>query len=187
MILGRIIYATGSEQYSTLPVKRLTMTFVIADVVCFLVQAGGGGLQTVGGDSNLPEIGKWVVVAGLILQIICFGFFCAIAIIFHSRLRRYGPPDGSSAEVPWRRLMWVLYAASGFIIIRNIVRVAEYVEGFSGWIMTHEVMLFVFDAVPMLLLLALLFVFHPARLLEGHLDGYKKHTKKEQYELYESS
>lgn len=38
-------------------------------------------------------------------------------------------------------------------MFRSIVRVAEFVQGFGGEIYTHEVYLFVFDAVPMALVM----------------------------------
>jgi hypothetical protein len=34
-------------------------------------------------------------------------------------------------------------------MFRSIVRVAEFVQGFEGEIYTHEVFLFLFDAIPM--------------------------------------
>ena len=175
MTLGRIIYATKGEQYSIIPLKWLTKTFVTDDVTCFLIQGTGGGFQSVRKNPSLQTVGKWIVVSGLILQIAAFLCFCYVAATYHRRMKRV--QSQAAQEVSWQKLMDVLYVCSSLIIVRNIVRVVEYAEGFRGWIITHEFMLFVFDALPMLCLVVLLFVFHPARLLQGHLEGYRKSRK----------
>lgn len=41
MVLGRIILSVDAESYSLIKKKWLTKTFVISDVVCFLVQLAG--------------------------------------------------------------------------------------------------------------------------------------------------
>src|SRR5689334_7133305 len=48
IILGRIILLTQGEKYSVIRQKWLTKFFVIGDVLSFLVQGGGGGIQSVG-------------------------------------------------------------------------------------------------------------------------------------------
>ncbi|CAI4875926.1 CHS_3a_G0024980.mRNA.1.CDS.1 [Saccharomyces cerevisiae] len=36
-------------------------------------------------------------------------------------------------------------------MVRSIVRLVEFVEGYDGFIISHEYFIYVFDAVPMLL------------------------------------
>jgi hypothetical protein len=57
------------------------------------------------------------------------------------------------------------------ILIRNIVRVVEYAQGWDGWVVRHEFMLFIFDAVTMLALLVIVVVWDPAKLLDHHLQA----------------
>lgn len=47
--------------------------------------------------------------------------------------------------------MWALYAACVLILVRSIFRVVEFVQGNAGFIMRHEYLLYVFDAVLMAL------------------------------------
>ena len=47
-------------------------------------------------------------------------------------------------------------------MIRSIVRVAEFVEGFEGKIIRHEVYLYVFDAVPMAAVIATYNIWYPS-------------------------
>ena len=52
--------------------------------------------------------------------------------------------------------MHVLYITSAAILVRNIVRVAEFIEGFEGYIILHEAFLYAFDALPMLIVMIIL-------------------------------
>ncbi|UKZ58111.1 hypothetical protein TrVGV298_011976 [Trichoderma virens] len=45
MILGRLIRVLTAEEYSFIPLRFLTKIFVLGDVISFLAQAGGGGVQ----------------------------------------------------------------------------------------------------------------------------------------------
>ena len=47
-------------------------------------------------------------------------------------------------------------------MIRSIVRVAEFVEGFDGKIIRHEVYLYVFDAVPMAAVMFVYNIWYPS-------------------------
>jgi hypothetical protein len=79
MTLGRIIRCVKAEGHSLIQVSRLTKTFVIGDVLSFLIQGGSAGLMI---NTNTESIGKGMIIAGLFLQIIMFGLFAITAIIF---------------------------------------------------------------------------------------------------------
>ena len=67
--------------------------------------------------------------------------------------------------VNWRKHLKVLYATSGLIMVRNIVRVVEYAQGNDGYLLGHEIFLYVFDAVLMFVVMAILNVWHPSEIL----------------------
>lgn len=48
-------------------------------------------------------------------------------------------------------------------MVRSIVRVAEFVEGFEGTIILHEVYLYVFDAVPMAATMIVFNIWYPSQ------------------------
>lgn len=79
MTLGRIIRALKAEKHSLVRVDRLTKTFVLGDVMSFLVQGGSAGLMF---QSSTVNIGQGMVVAGLFIQIVMFGLFALTAVIF---------------------------------------------------------------------------------------------------------
>lgn len=99
MILGRIILLTDGEPYSLIRQKWLTKIFVTGDVISFLTQMCGGGIQAAG-TLALLHAGEKIVVVGLFLQLAFFGFFIVVAGLFHYRLSRVSGPDSSSAYPP---------------------------------------------------------------------------------------
>jgi hypothetical protein len=130
----------------------------------------GGGVQAAG-SLEMMKLGSNIVVAGLFVQILFFGFFITTAVVFDYRLRKNPVPRCFSPEIPWRQQLNVLYGASGLILVRSIFRVIEYLEGNNGSIMRHEAYLYIFDAVLMLATMALYNVYHPcdiAKLLHGN-------------------
>lgn len=65
----------------------------------------------------------------------------------------------------WRGLLFALYTASVLILIRSIYRVIEFAQGNNGYVIAHEVFLYVFDAAMMLLVMIVMNVFHPSVVL----------------------
>ena len=115
-----------------------------------------------GRTQKLLDLGQNIVIGGLIVQILSFGFFLVAAVIFHIRINRH--PTNQSREVPWRRHIRTLYAASILILARSIFRVVEYLQGFSGYLLSHEVFLYIFDTILMLAVMILLNVVHPSEI-----------------------
>ncbi|KAG6986632.1 hypothetical protein G7Y79_00075g099040 [Physcia stellaris] len=152
---------TAGERYSLVRRTWLTKIFVGGDVLSFLVQSSGGGIMA-GRTQKLLDLGQNIVIGGLIVQILSFGFFLIAAVIFHIRINRH--PTNQSREVPWRRHIKTLYAASILILARSIFRVVEYLQGFSGYLLSHEVFLYIFDAILMLAVMILLNVVHPSEI-----------------------
>ena len=100
--------------------------------------------------SSTATTGSYIVLAGLLVQIIIFSFFIAVAVVFHRRMKTSELKNTTPNLLPWQRTLLLLYVTSALVLVRNIVRVAEFIEGFNGFIILHEVFLYVFDAVPML-------------------------------------
>jgi hypothetical protein len=71
--------------------------------------------------------GENIILGGLILQIIIFGFFVVVASIWHKRLSKYG--TAASAQISWKKYITFLYGASALVMIRNTCRVIEYAMG----------------------------------------------------------
>ena len=164
MVLGRIVRSVRGERYSLVPVKWLTTTFVLGDVFSFCLQAGAAGLMATG--SNMA-LGEKIVVAGLLVQVAVFGFFCATAAVFHYRYQSHGVgaiahADGGGGR--WKQSLHMLYGISALILLRSVFRVVEFSLGRDGYPLTHEWTLFVFDSVLMLAVMVIFYLWHPNRL-----------------------
>jgi hypothetical protein len=167
IILGRIILLVNGERYSLIEQKRLTATFVTGDVLAFMTQAAGGGEAGSGTLSGL-KTGQDLIVAGLFMQILFFGLFITVAGTFHVRLvkglRTQNDPEIEA--LPWRKHLYALYAASALIMIRSVFRVIEYLNGNDGYLLRHEVFLYVFDAILMAGVMVLFNFVHPSEITE---------------------
>jgi hypothetical protein len=166
MVLGRIIRLLHAEHHSPIRVTRLTKYFVWGDVICFWAQGQGGGLQAVG-KPLFTTLGRWIVVGGLILQVLIFCLFIVVAWTFNTRINRCPTIQSSNPSIPWKKHMRALYICSALILLRNLVRLIEYLEGYDGWVITHEVMLYIFDSLPMLMVFLALAIWHPCELLNN--------------------
>lgn len=165
MILGRIILVTDGETHSMIRQKWLTKVFVIGDVVSFLAQGSGGGLMA-GRSANSYNLGKWVITAGLVMQIIFFSFFVFTASTFHRRMLAQPTAKVASAHlpIPWRKHLSVLYTASILILVRSVFRLVEYTQGNDGYIMQHEWFLYVFDSILMFGVMVIFAWIHPSEI-----------------------
>ncbi|KAF5519109.1 Protein RTA1 [Colletotrichum aenigma] len=163
MILGRLIRTVKAEHLSLIPVNWVTRIFVTGDVVAFTLQAGGGGVQAAG-TLDLYEAGEKIIIAGLFVQIVVFGFFVVTSLLFHVRLSRTPTATALKGGTPWRRYLYVLYATSAIILIRSVFRVFEYLQGNKGYLISHEIFLYIFDTLLMAIVMAIFLVWYVSEL-----------------------
>ncbi|KAF5858342.1 hypothetical protein ETB97_004578, partial [Aspergillus alliaceus] len=111
MVLGRIIRSFDAEHLSPMRTKKITVIFVLNDVICFFTQLGGAGVQ-VTGDAKVMDIGRKVVLVGLVFALVVFLLFVWVAWAFHQRLGR--EPTWIVEQNPqlgWREYMWAIYGS----------------------------------------------------------------------------
>ena len=165
MTLSRIIRAVRGEQHSIIPMKWLTKVFVVGDIASFAVQASSTGLSV----TSHGTAAKAVVLLGLFIQLISFGFFGVTAAVFYRRVLRAPTSECFHSNLPWESSLHMLFAVSALIMIRSIFRVIEYWGGESGYLLQHEWPMYVFDSVPMLVVMALFYIRYPSCIRDkGH-------------------
>lgn len=120
-----------------------------------------------GKSKNSFDTGKSLIVGGLVVQIIFFGFFIIVAFTFYQRMRKNPTnkvlTDGRVAGM-WKVHLLALFVASWFILVRSIFRLVEYTQGNNGYLISHEVFLYVFDAVLMTTVMVIFAVVHPSQI-----------------------
>lgn len=150
MIYGRITLFVNAPEASLIRPTRVTKIFVIGDVIAFFMQAGGGGMMA---QASSAKLGQTIMLIGLFSQLSFFGFFLIVALIFWKRMRAH-PTDHTVpvyGKHTWITLLKLLYCAAALIIFRCIFRVIEFAQGHNGYLVSHEVFLYIFDALPMFL------------------------------------
>jgi hypothetical protein len=170
MILGRLMRATRAESYSIIRVNWMTKIFVCSDVFCFMIQSAGGSLMATAKTSSQVKLYENIVLGGLILQVVIFAFFVVVAAIFHSRLRKAPTIESQDVDLPWERFMTMLYTVSVLIAVRNMVRVVEYGMGNTGYLLTHEWTLYVFDGFLMAVVLSICLMWYVSSIRPRKID-----------------
>ncbi|KAI1385129.1 RTA1 like protein [Hypoxylon trugodes] len=165
MILGRLVVLLEADSYSMISPRWLTKFFVLGDVLSFFAQGGGGGLLTQAKSEDDVRRGENIIVGGLGIQILFFGFFIIVAFVFHRRISRDPTRNARTLTTPWKKLLVVLYITSALIMIRSVYRIAEYVLGSDGELLSKEVYLYCLDALPMLIVAVSYNWFHPSRVV----------------------
>ncbi|KAG8894389.1 hypothetical protein FRC01_013001, partial [Tulasnella sp. 417] len=88
MIIGRVMSFVGAE-YGLINHNKITKIFVGADILEILTQAGGAALLA-GAQGNIDRMKKArdLLLAGLSLQVVTFGIFIFVAIVYDWRSSR---------------------------------------------------------------------------------------------------
>lgn len=116
------------------------------------------------GSGNSMETGENVIIAGLVVQILFFSCFVVTAGVLHYRLQQAPTIKSISTDSLWRKSLYSLYAGSILIWIRCVFRLIEYAQGNAGYLISHEVFLYIFDATLMFAVMILFAIMHPSEL-----------------------
>ncbi|OOQ81746.1 putative RTA1 domain protein [Penicillium brasilianum] len=179
MIYGRIVILVNAPRASMIRPTRVTKIFVCGDVVSFFMQAGGGGMMA---QASMSSLGQKIMLLGLFVQLLFFGFFLTISLVFWKRMQSSAklytvPREGKHT---WKALIKLLFGAAFIIILRCIYRIIEFAQGTEGYFSTHEIYMYIFDAAPMFVVQAMFHCVHAgdvfpssiAAPLEGDNEGW---------------
>jgi hypothetical protein len=169
MVFSRILRSIpGAESYSPISPRWCTRIFLLGDWICLNIQSTGGGL-TGSSNAKLVDVGQWIVVVGLLMQVLIFVGFMWCCIVFHSRFR--GSSQASQTQVPWERILYMLYGTSILISVRNVFRLVEYIMGKGSYLFAHEWPIYAFDGVLMLVVMVVFLVWYPDQLKRGRTES----------------
>jgi len=175
MLLGRLMHAVG-DQYSLMKPKLVARIFIISDIISFFIQSAGAGLLTsAGANLKTANTGLNVLLGGLGVNLVSFAIFCLQLFYFDYRTRKSPPtfPGGSLCKKGWRQFLYVLYLSSFLVLIRQIYRVIEFAQGFTGYLSVHEIYFYIFDTIPIFFAGALYIIYFPGN---GYLPRNQNDT-----------
>ncbi|KAH7407237.1 RTA1 like protein-domain-containing protein [Cadophora sp. MPI-SDFR-AT-0126] len=155
MILSRLIRAVGAESHSVVRVTWVTKVFVGGDILCFLIQAGGGAILSGADTMSSRKLGQNLILSGLLIQIVVFAFFLVVAVVFHKRIRARPTGQSLGTDMSLDQFMLMLYRVSILITLRNLFRVIEYAMGKDSYLLQHEWPIYAFDGLPMIIVLVI--------------------------------
>ncbi|KAF5537598.1 rta1 domain-containing protein [Fusarium mexicanum] len=165
MVLGRLIRLLQADRHSIVRLNWLTKIFLVGDIVSIIAQAMGGGILSGANSSSQRNKAQAIIITGLFIQLIFFGFFIIVTIIFHRRINREPTTASLKIRTPWRTLLFILYLSSGLIMARSAFRVIEYIMGEDGELMAKEAYIYSFDGLLMLAVTISFGVFHPSAII----------------------
>ncbi|KAG2077360.1 RTA1-domain-containing protein [Suillus decipiens] len=173
VLLGRIAREINCAHHVLLPVRRLTLIFVLSDVSTFVIQAVGASITTsTNYDSALA--GLHIFLAGLVLQLTSVLLFCVIYARFLYKVRSkeqviWMRDTKERWNCDWRTLAAALVISCIGILIRSGYRVAEVAQGFHGSLTESEEAFYLGDTFPLLVAIVIYVPFWPGRFITGRL------------------
>jgi RTA1 like protein len=163
MIYGRLVVFVNAAEASIIRPTRVTKIFVCGDVLAFFMQASGGGMMA---QASMADMGQKIMLFGLFVQLFFLGFFLCISLVFWKRMskssKRYAIPQYGKHS--WDLLLKMVVAAAVIIICRCVFRVIEFAQGHTGYLVSHELFMYLFDAAPMLIVQVMMHFVYAAQV-----------------------
>lgn len=152
------------------------------EILCFFMQAGGATISvpksgnTDSQNAVNAHFGKILLLVGLSIQLALMVLFLAFTAYVNKAtdLLVFGKNHKSL------HMIYIgLYATTGLLVGRNIFRFVEFIQGFAGNLATHEVYLYIFDAIPILGCVVLFTFLHfgihrPTANVDSEQEGFKR-------------
>ena len=168
MVYSRLVRTLDAAPFSPIPPRWTTVIFVTADFTCLNIQSTGSSLLS---KPKNAQIGEYIIVGGLGLQVVVFAGFVVVCGLFNFRFERYLRENGASGveeavrrETKWQANLNMLYATSAAVLVRNVYRVVEFIMGQDGYLQSTEWPTYVFDAALMLAVMVGFYVWYPSGL-----------------------
>ncbi|KAL9110346.1 MAG: hypothetical protein Q9227_005077 [Pyrenula ochraceoflavens] len=159
-----VLISILGRKVSPLPPSKYLLICLCVDVVCLAAQATGGGLagsESDEGKSTKP--GTTTMTVGIIAQLVSTFLFSILLVIVCYRglpqLRKNKPLGYIAAATILATIM---------MIIRGIYRSIELTQGWTGYLITHQLYTIGLDAIPMVFAMGVYVFLNPAILFQVH-------------------
>lgn len=165
MSYGRIIIGIKAQEYALISPRWLTKIYVLIDIGCVISQVMGSVLPASGEQSSI-ELSKKILLGGLIAQVAALGFFILTCWHAHSRIK--GSPTNNilaNPSINWQNHFRALELVTVVLIVRSVVRAVEYLQGVDGFVASHEIFIYLFDALLIWFIMVTFLILHPSRLI----------------------
>ncbi|WZH44049.1 RTA1 like protein-domain-containing protein [Fusarium acuminatum] len=180
VILGALINRLGRHS-SILSPKMYAIIFLTCDIIALVIQAVGGGMASTEADKidGDTKPGTNIMVAGIVFQMAAMIVFTVLVLDFMRRVFVKTPRLESQKIRPAhpgslpRSYIWLLasvFISLTMIFVRSIYRTIELIQGWEGYLITHERFFIGLDAATMIIAVGIFNFFDPVFLLWGEDD-----------------
>ncbi|CAI6084520.1 unnamed protein product [Clonostachys chloroleuca] len=186
MTLARYIRVFDIRDRIHIPPRLMTFFFVLVDLGCFVTQVFGSAAPT-SGDPQGVALGRTLIISGLITQLVALGLFSLILFISHRlAISESMGLKTTPITIFGSKYFHATYCVAGAMVVRSLVRGIEYLQGDKGFIIAHEIFIYLFDAAPMILVPVVYVFIHPGKLLRDAAKVVSDGTELARYEVLTS-
>jgi hypothetical protein len=175
LCLARIVIVYG-DHLSRLRPRTYTLVFCTCDIISLLLQAAGGGIAASTDSVSLSNVGKNIMLAGLVFQVFSLILFTVLSVDFALRVYK-GKGTWKTQHLDlvhsslFKAFLVGLAIATVTILSRCVYRCVELSGGFHGTLFTSdEVVFMVMEGAMIIIACLCLTFFHPAVSFQGVWD-----------------
>ncbi|PYI11105.1 putative RTA1 domain protein [Aspergillus sclerotiicarbonarius CBS 121057] len=160
-VLGQLIPIIGQDK-SPLTPKQYLVIFMTVDFFSLLLQAIGGGVAGAAFSANISYWpGTYTMVAGIIWQLVSTcAFTTLLEYVIYRAMRQI------IRNPPLRKITSALMIAVTCMVARGVYRSMELMNGWRGYLFTHEIYACILDALVMFIASVTLNIWNPAALIK---------------------
>lgn len=166
MTFGRIVEYFQAHDQTLLKSKHLTTFLVMVDVFATMTISVAASLMA---DLETEDLGFKICLLGLSIQLMLFALFVYMALRFLSLLNsnpnKYVTLVETYYEISWKKTLWVLIGAMSWIILRCILRLAEFAQRYDGVLARRELSYYLIDALPIFIAAVIISVYESEKVL----------------------
>ncbi|KAK5052038.1 hypothetical protein LTR84_002842 [Exophiala bonariae] len=168
LLLTRLIRSSlpegPAQVFFHIPPRWLGRMFITSDIFSFLTQCSGSGIASSGNwEGNLKDVGTNVLLVGLALQLATFSTFL---LVLGRVVRRVDRSRDIGFDPRVKKVILGVWIAGFFVQTRSIYRVVEFGLGIDGYPFRNEWCLYVLEAAPMFIAIAVLGWYSPVKLMQ---------------------
>jgi hypothetical protein len=186
MTLARYIRVFDIRDRIHIPPRLMTFFFVLVDVGCFVTQVFGSAAPA-SGDPQGIALGRTLIISGLIAQLVALALFILVSFISHRlAISESMGLKTTPITIFGSKYFHATYCVAGAMVVRSLVRGIEYLQGDKGFIIAHEIFIYLFDAAPMILVPVVYVFIHPGKLLRDAAKVVSDGTELARYDVLSS-
>ncbi|KAL9094938.1 MAG: hypothetical protein Q9165_002888 [Trypethelium subeluteriae] len=157
----------GYTHYSPLSPRLYLIIFISFDLLSIIIQGVGGGIAaSANNDDKDTAPGTHIMIAGIIIQLVSMSVFCFLWLwtVYRARAHLHTPATAGDklSGSRLRLLVATTCFAATCIVVRNFYRAVELGQGWTGYLITHEIYFCLLDGMLMALSLLAFNIVHPA-------------------------